>query len=167
MATRNPTGYRRSQIVLHWFVTWQVILLFVTGEWTAQLFQAGIKNIPTDIRWTWMPIHIVVGSIILIAMIWRLALRRKFGAPPPPESVAPTLRRLAKAVHVLLYADMIVAAVTGFVVYFWLPSMAFVHDLLTRPVFLVLIGLHVAGALWHHFYLKTDVLKRMMKPLRD
>ena len=40
-----------------------------------------------------------------------------------------------------------------------------VHELVAR-VLLVLIGLHVAGALRHHFLLKDDVLRRMLPAAR-
>ena len=114
-----------------------------------------------------MPLHLAVGVAILAAMLWRLAIRLRRGVPPPPAAEAPPLRWLAHAVHVGLYLDMIGAALVGLIVYFWAPALAGVHEALARVVLLALVGLHVAGALAHHFYWGDDVLVRIVTPAKE
>jgi len=166
MTNQSPTGYRPLQIALHWLVAAIVLFLFITGDNTTHVFFAGLNGRTSDASWAWIPIHIVAGLAILGAMIWRLALRRRFGAPEAPASEPAPLRLLAGAVHVGLYLDMIGAAIVGLLVYFWYPSLAGLHELLGRFVLIVLVALHVAGALWHHFYWRSDVLTRMLRPQR-
>ena len=38
-----------------------------------------------------------------------------------------------------------------------------VHEL-AKPVIIAAVVLHTAGALWQHFYARTDVLTRMLRP---
>ena len=166
MAQPAPTGYRSWQIALHWFVAAMALFLFVTGDDTTHAFFAGLQGRAVT-GWIWIPIHLIVGFAILGAMLWRLYLRRLWGAPPPPPSEPAPLRLLASAVHIGLYADMVGAALVGVLVYFWLPNLAGLHDFLARFVLTALVGLHVAGALWHHFYLRSDVMRRMLKPVGE
>lgn len=166
MTGQSPTGYRTSQIVLHWLVAALVLFLFVTGDSTTHVFYAGLNGRATDTSWVWIPIHIVAGLAILGAILWRLALRRQWGAPEAPAAEPAPLRLLANAVHVGLYLDMIGAAIVGLIVYFWMPSLGWLHELLSRIVLIVLVALHVAGALWRHFYWRSDVLMRMLRPIR-
>lgn len=167
MTTPSPAGYRFSQIALHWLVAFVVLFLFVTGDNMTQVFRAGLKAQPTDASWAWVPIHIAAGLVVLAAMLWRLGLRRQFGALAPPETEPAPLRWLASAVHVGLYLDLIGAAIVGLLAYFWFPSLAGVHELLSRAVLIGLALLHIAGALWHELYWGDNVLTRMVKPARD
>jgi len=167
MTKLSPTGYRASQIALHWLVAFVVLFLFVTGDTTTHVFFAGLKAQPTDTSWAWIPIHVGAGLFVLGAMLWRLGLRRQFGAPSPPTSEPAPLRWLASAVHVGLYLDLVGAAIVGLLAYFWFPSLAGLHELLSRAVLIVLALLHIAGALWHEFYWGDNVLTRMLKPVRD
>jgi cytochrome b561 len=161
-----PKGYRLSQIALHWFVVVAVLFLFFSGDQTTERFLADLKGSASSVGAAWIAIHIVVGLAILAAMLCRLVLRWRFGAPIPPEAESAPLRWLAAAVHVGLYLDMIGAALIGLVVYFAYPALAPLHEFLTRLALMALVALHVAGALWHHFYWRDDVLMRMFRPAR-
>jgi len=167
MPSAPPNGYRPLQIGLHWFVVAAALFLFFSGDQTTERFSADLKGAATSVGAAWIPIHIVVGLMILAAMIWRLGLRRRFGAPIPPEAEIAPLRWLAGAVHVGLYLDMIGAALIGLVVYFAYPALAPLHEFMTRLALMALVALHVAGALWHHFYWRDDVLMRMLRPARN
>ena len=167
MTDESPTGYRAPQIALHWLVALFVLFLFFTGDTTTQVFLANLKGRAPEASWVWMPVHLVVGLAILAAMLWRLALRRRYGAPAAPESEPAPLRWLAAAVHVGLYLDMIGAAIVGLLVYFWFPSLAGLHEFLSRPALVVLALLHIAGAFWHEYYWGDNVLGRMLKPVRE
>ncbi len=155
-------GYSARQIALHWVVFVLVAFQFFTGDNMSDLFRAAHEGRPTEISPAWTGIHIVVGLAILIAMLWRLALRRREGAPPPPKQ-HPALEWLANAVHVGLYVDLIGAAVVGLVAYFLLPGLGELHELMSRQILIVLFALHCVGALWHRFVVRDDVMTRMVR----
>jgi cytochrome b561 len=160
-----PNGYSLRQIALHWVVFLLVAYQWFTGGFMTKLFRAANGGPAAAVDPGWARIHVVVGFTVLLAMVWRLALRRADGAPPPAKQ-HPALQWLASAVHVGLYLDLILGALAGLVAYFWLPSLAGLHHLLMRPVLLALVALHVAGALWHRFVAKDDVMTRMVRPAR-
>jgi cytochrome b561 len=165
MANSQAAGYRSSQILLHWAVFALVVFQYFTGDNMTHLFRAGLRGQTTSVNAVWTPIHIAVGLAILAAMLSRLVLRRRYGAPPPRQSEAAPLRFLAGAVHVGLYVDLIGAPIVGLVAYFFVPSLGGLHEFMARPALLVLVGLHVLGALYQHFVLRSDVVKRMMRPI--
>ena len=160
-----PTGYRASQIHLHWTVFALVAFQFFFGDNMTDLFRAAHEGPATEVSPFWTAVHIVVGLAILILMIARLALRQRYGAPSPPAGENAALRWVARAVHIGLYADLIGAAIVGLLAYFLFPQLAGLHHLMTRPVLLLLVGVHVLGALYQHFVLRTDVVRRMLRPI--
>ncbi len=48
--------------------------------------------------------------------------------------------------------------------YFRLERIGELHEI-GKPVIIVVVAVHAAGALWQHFVVKTDVLRRMLKPM--
>jgi cytochrome b561 len=159
-----PSGYRASQIALHWLVAALALFLFVTGDNTTRAFSAAGAS---DAGWGWVPLHACVGLVILAVMLWRLELRREFGVPGAPESEPQPLRWLASAVHIGLYADLIGAGIVGLLVFFGARGLAPLHELMTRLVLLALVALHVAGAVWHQIYWRDNVLSRMFRATRE
>lgn len=156
-----PNGYRLPQILLHWLVFGLVAFLFFTGDNMTDAFRAMQKTGANSI---WIPVHIAVGLTVLAAMIVRLLLRRRLGAPPPPDEAAP-LRWVAAGVHGLLYLDLLLAPLVGLVAFFLVPSVGGVHEFMVRLPLMVLVGLHVIGALWHHFIKRDGVMTRMVRPI--
>jgi cytochrome b561 len=164
MSVSQAASYRSSQIWLHWIVFLAVAFLFVTGDTTTERYFADLHAHASEVPAFWIPLHAIVGIAILLAVLARLWLRIKYGAPPPPESEPAPLRLLAHAVHYGLYIDLIVGGLVGIPVYFGMSSLVGMHNLLTRLVLIVLVVPHVLGAFWHHFYWRDDVLKRMIRP---
>ncbi len=69
---------------------------------------------------------------------------------------------MAKATHFLIYALIIGMPISGAVAWFGgVPGAAAAH-VLAKSVLLVLVILHVAGALFQQFLLKSNVLTRMV-----
>ena len=161
----ETNGYSARQIGLHWLVFALVAYQWLTGDNMTDLFRAAHGGGPTDIAPAWGTAHIAVGVAVLLLMLWRLGLRHTEGAPPPAKQ-HPALQGLASAVHAALYLDLILGALVGLAAYLWLPKLAGLHHLMMRPVFLVLFGLHVVGALWRRFVARDDVVTRMIRPAR-
>ena len=111
-------------------------------------------------------LHVAFGVAVFALALLRVALRVRRGAPPPPQDEHPALRMAARATHFALYALILLMPVTGGLAWFGgIEAMADLHGA-GKAAILVLVGLHVLGALYQHFYLRTDVLRRMLRPER-
>jgi cytochrome b561/polyisoprenoid-binding protein YceI len=170
--TAGQARYSAVAIGLHWLIA------------AALAFQIGLGfAMPKDASgFAAYQLHKSVGIVILALtaarLAWRLAKR-----PPQPVEEGWT-RVLAQAVHAAFYAVLILAPLSG-----WLlvstapvavPTVLFgavplphlpappevysvsetAHELLSW-VALALFGLHVAGALRHHFVLHHRLVQRM------
>lgn len=176
MTTLRPERYSALAMVLHWTIA--LLLLFQIGlGWALEDLPKGA------VQFAGYQFHKSVGITILLLSVARLAVRLFKPRPAPvPDGKAQML--LASAVHFLLYAVMIVGPLTGWIIVSTakvrLQTMLFgtlpwpdlpVGQGLHEPaevlhgalgtVGIALIGLHVAGALYHHFK-REDVIGRML-----
>ena len=105
--------------------------------------------------------HVWAGLSVSLFAAWRLWLRHANGVPALPTNEPPVLKFAAHATHVALYGLMLFAPITGAAVYFGgVSALGDIHEL-AKPAFIILVLLHAGGALYQHFILKADVLKRM------
>jgi cytochrome b561 len=162
---------------LHWLT-----LVLLVGSFTLAVSMVNMPFSPRKLEfYSW---HKWVGVTIFLLAMLRLGWRLANPAPLQPEGTPPWQRRLASLSHAALYAILIVMPVTGWimssalnlpVVYLGLipiPSpfgvnralgdaMKVVH-LSLAVTLLVLVAIHVLAALYHHFVLRDDVLRRML-----
>ena len=109
-------------------------------------------------------LHIVTGALVLVATGLRLWDRFAHGRPVHPEGEPAWVHMVARTTHVLIYAILIAMPVAGLLAWFGgIGFLAEAHELMWTPL-LVLVAIHIAGALAQHFWFKTDVLKRMVTP---
>ena len=170
-----PARYDAGAIVFHWTVA--ALVLFLGG--LGLLFD----DIPRASRPFWINVHGSVGLVYLAAVIARLAWRAAHRPPPLPAGVGAFWRRASTGAHHLMYALMLAIPAAGIVAYVWhgrlfnyglfqlnfgVPSNRVVshpaeeiHQLLAYSLF-ALVGLHVAGALWHQYFQRDGVLSRML-----
>ena len=160
-------GYSGAQIALHWTVAVLVVLQIVLHDGIGAAYAAGQGvGTATESELFLADLHVVFGIAVFALALLRVALRLRRGAPPPPEDEHPMLRLAARATHLALYALILLMPVTGGLAWFWgVEAMAELHGAGEKAI-LILVGLHVLGALYHHFYLRTDVLRRMLRPER-
>lgn len=157
-----PNGYTLTQVRLHWVVALLVLAQFLNddaigGAWRA--FRRGSAEVAGGLLVT---LHVVVGIAILIFALWRISLRLSNGTPPAPAEEPRALQIVAAATHGLLYLALIALPLTGLAAWFGgIGSAGEVHEIMTNAL-LALVGLHVLGALYQRFVLKTDVLNRML-----
>ena len=169
-------NYHRASIFFHWFVALLVIAAFGVIELKGQ-FPKG-----SEPRELCKSIHGVIGQIIFVAMVLRLMIRLSYGVPEPinPKSL---FTSLAKVMHWLLYALLLISPIFG-ILYFqyggkeihffglvWPqlvtpnPEMKKVvegiHEFLGNSLYF-LIGIHALAGLWQHYILKDDTLRRML-----
>lgn len=158
-----PTGYSRPQIALHWIVFGLIILQYVLHDGISEAWDivedggsVGFDPLAAS--------HVLGGLLVIVLVIWRLALRARRGAPPLPEAESAVLGLVAKATHGGLYLLMILMPVSGAIAWFGgAEQAAELHEVL-RIVLLALVALHIGGALYQQFVLKTGIMDRMRRP---
>lgn len=155
-----------------------VIAVLVIGN-----IAGGLLHEPLEDTINLMPLHKSFGLTILFLSIARVLWRFTWKAP----DYQPALKRfdllLAKTVHAIFYALIIVLPLTGWIMssagqrpllWFGIPVPKFAvekgsalaeashegHEVLGYLA-LALVILHVGAALRHHFILKDGVLRRM------
>jgi cytochrome b561 len=107
-------------------------------------------------------VHAYVGIAILLLAILRVCLRVLQGAPPETVEEPKVLRLVAKAVHATLYGLIFAMPLTGMAAYYLgVEVSGELHGGILKAILWALIAAHVAGALAHQFYWKTNVLRRM------
>ena len=157
-------GFSRTQIVLHWVVGLLIAFNLLMGDEMSHLWrQIQLGNVtPTTPS---ALIHIIVGSLVLILVIWRLVLRWTRGVPAEPEGASAAIKLAGKAGHIALYAVMIALPVSGLLAWFGgVNALASLHGELLKTLMWVMIALHVLAGLYHQFILKDGLLNRMRKP---
>ena len=164
-------------MTLHWAVVLLVISAWLTGQLGDALPRGPQREMGEFV-------HIFLGLSILALVAARLAWR--LADPPPPEdpAVGRWSERAARAAHYILYALLVAAPLVGIAVQFarghalpmfglfeiaspWAADRNFAHDLkevheTLANALLILVGLHAAAALAHHYVLHDRTLIRML-----
>lgn len=162
---------------------WAIFALILIGLPMGLIMVERDFNPVTDLLYT---LHWSIGLTILALMVMRLAVRLWSPPPKPAAVLTPWQRRLSHGVHIGLYVMLFVVPILG-----WLGKSAYgasadginvfylfhvpvllekdealaetllgYHGLAVR-IFLVLLVLHVAGALYHAFVARDGVVGRM------
>ena len=162
---------------LHWIIVLMIITQYVLAE-AAEDMPLGLAKFVTYAR------HKSIGITILGLAVLRLLWRWMNPTPELPNTLKPYERFLAQAAHFGLYLFLFAQPITGWLMsnaqnfpvsyfgWFTLPDLVApdkelgevlenVHKTLFKCL-LALATLHVAAAFKHHFWLKDDVLKRML-----
>jgi cytochrome b561 len=178
MHVRNsPEGYGAVAMTLHWAVVMLVVFAWLTGQ-----FGDALPRGPQREAGEFVHIFLGLSILALVAarLFWRLA------DPPPPEdsTIGRWSERAAHALHYIMYALLVAAPIVGIVLQFarghalpvlglfeiaspWVADRNFahtvkeVHEMLANGL-LVLVGLHAAAALLHHYLLRDRTLVRML-----
>jgi cytochrome b561 len=160
-----PVSYSLPQRMLHWGTALLIFfnLIFSDGmEHWHHLVARGLPVTPDDVGAA--NIHAYVGIVILLLAIVRLGLRWTRGVPAAPAEEPPLLTLVAKITHGLLYLLLLLMPLTGIAAYYFGAAAAGdLHADVLKVVLWALLVAHIAGALVHQFYWKTDVLARMTR----
>mgnify|MGYP001051469838 CR=1 FL=1 len=158
----HVTGYNRTQITLHWIIAALVVFQFVGHEAIVDVSALIAKGqdpaIPILAR-----AHVLLGILTLILAIWRVVLRLTRGAPDLPAEESAALKMVAKITHLALYGAIFIMPLSGMGAWFGGQEFASTVHLTFKFVVIISVALHVAGALYQQYVLKTGLLKRMMK----
>jgi cytochrome b561 len=159
------TEYSPKQIWLHWTIAILIFTQFVLHEGIvaqSEALEQSQSISPTLLAQS----HVVFGLLIFVFAALRVYLRFTQGAPATPDNEPVFLRFLAKATHVALYAVMLLMPISGSVAWFGGVDAAKAGHNLGKTVMLVFVLLHVAGAVYQHFILKTDVMRRILPTVK-
>lgn len=181
MAQAPGTTYSPTAKGLHWLI---VLLLTVQFTTAFLLPHIGRNTPPSDT----IDLHFSLGVLIMLAMAVRLIVRLRHPVALDAKDAAPAERLLARLTHWLFYLILIISPLMG-----WASASAHrlpvsLFGLIPLPplaapgahwantagdlhgtamwVLLWLIGLHVAGALYHHLLRRDGTLIRMLPARR-
>lgn len=179
-ATASPTvgdeRYARPLIALHWLIALGIIGLLALG-----LYMVGLpKGLP--VKATLINLHKSLGLTVFLLVLLRIAARAVLHRPPLPP-MPPWQRAAARTTQGLLYVAMVAMPLAGYLgssfnrygTRFWgiaLPKWGWddpdlrelffgAHQVLGYAL-IVLIVLHVAGALKHQWLDRDNLLARML-----
>ncbi len=176
--TETKTQYGVVAKSTHWMMFALVAAQF-TVAWCMPAIHRGTQ--PEF----WISLHLSLGTLLLLLIVFRLVWRITHAAPPPIPGTPNWQRRIAGATHALLYFVLVAMPVTGWAAssvrgwrvslfgLFALPDLlpkgsrigfraGDVHADILSWVLLALVGLHVCTALYHRFVKRDEVLRRMM-----
>lgn len=181
MTHADPQGaavvarHTSSAILLHWLVA---VLIVVVGG-----IGLAYGSVPRPTRPFWLNLHATVGVLMTLAIAGRIACRIFQKPPAFATGESKVLESASKGVHSLMYVLMCAIPATGLVAFIWHGRIfhfgAFDLDLAvasTRSVyhpaqsihvwlaygFIAAITLHVLAALWHQFFLRDNLMGRML-----
>ncbi|MEN3792354.1 cytochrome b/b6 domain-containing protein [Fulvimarina sp. MAC3] len=167
-ASRNRSDWTSLNVFLHWSIVVLIIAQWIEGEWMSSLWNNVTEG--QSIGTTGLVLgytHIVCGTLVLVAAAVRLLDRFVNGRPPYSDSEPNWATVLAKVTHGLLYAVLLAMPALGLAAWFTgSDTIAGYHTFLWNPL-LVLIGLHILGALAQQFWFKSGALKRMLPGIRQ
>lgn len=181
-ASPSVSRYTGVAIALHWAMAILILFMIWLG-WNMDDNEARYQ------------LHKSVGITLLFLTVARIAWRLLNPPPPEPEGLKPWEQRLSGAVHFAFYALMVIIPLAGWLLVSispfqistvlygaidW-PHLPFTSGLRSGNdalhaivenvhskgawVIIVLLGLHVAGALKHELGGEDGVLKRMIPGL--
>ena len=175
----RPERFSATTIALHWILAAAIVFMIVLGLSLDEMTPGPEKSFRVFL-------HISIGLLVLVVGLGRLLWRAVNRLPPPAGDHPLWQRRLARAVQVALLIAPLYMTVTGIayaigkghpIGLFGLtlvsgssapaPALeAVAHDMhaLGFLLLILLILLHVAGALKHHFIDRDRTLVRMLAP---
>ena len=169
--------YSATAIALHW-----LIFVLIVGGFALAVYMVDLPLSPAKLKYfSW---HKWTGITIFLLALTRIAWRLTHRAPPYSADFPSWQRRAAGTMHALLYALIVVIPLTGWLyssaagvttVYFGvlpLPDLLAKDKVLAELLksvhvtlnytLLILVLLHVMAALQHHFFVRDQILARML-----
>jgi len=167
------TQYSKRMVIIHWLTLALLIAAWLLGD---ELDEARHEAGATLAGYV---IHSLVGGTILLLTVARLLFRRKDGTPAPVGTGL--MDKVATGIHHALYAMLFLLPLSGVLTVInsdvgkalmagdatLLPKKftgVFAHEVheVLVTVLIVLVVVHVLGAIKHQFIMKDGLMERMM-----
>lgn len=172
------TQYSKRMAIIHWLTLILLVVAWFLGDALSDARHEGNATLAGYL------IHALVGDAVLLLALLRLYFRRKDGTPAAVGSGV--MDKVATGVHHLLYTILILLPVTGIMIIITskvgsalmagdaglLPKKFTgvlahnVHEVLVS-VLIVIVVVHVLGAIKHQFILKDGLMSRMSLRRKD
>lgn len=166
MNNDQAVGYTASQITLHWLIAALVAFQLIFGEGMSNVREAAEEGAtPSSLDFGVSVAHYWLGIAILALVLVRLGLRLRHGAPPAQPGGQAWTDWMAKLVHWAFYAMLFAMPILGLLAVHVSDAFGEIHTL-GKPVFILLIAVHVLGALYHQFVKRDGTLRRILVPAR-
>jgi cytochrome b561 len=166
MTNRDAGGYSALQIGLHWTIAAFVAFQLVFGEGMTRVREAAEEGLtPSGGDLALSAAHYWLGIAILVLVVVRVAVRLWKGASLHPSDMPSWMVWAARLNHRAFYAMLVAMPVLGLLTVYVSDEFGEIHTL-GKPLFIVLIAIHVAAALYHQFIRKDGALRRMLVPAR-
>jgi cytochrome b561 len=164
-------------IALHWTIAAALIFSVISGLGYVYIDDTRTSRLSLEI-------HQTIGFVIFLLALVRLYWRVTHAPPPPPEGYTRAQRSAAFVTHATLYLFIVGMPISGYMglaargreipvfglvnlphltpLSFDLSNSATTLHYYSQYALYALVVIHVAAALWHHFILKDDVMRRML-----
>jgi len=172
------TQYSKRMVIVHWLTLALLVGAWFLGDCLDESRHEGSATIAGYV------LHSLLGAAVLLLAVLRLAFRKKDGVPPAMGDTP--MDKVAKGIHHLLYAVLFLLPVSGMLTVLnsdvsnaifsgdatLLPQKftgVFAHEAheILVTVLIVLVVIHLLGALKHQFIMKDGLLERMSLRRKD
>lgn len=174
------TQYSKRMVVVHWLTLTLLVAAWFLGE---ELAESTDENMATLAGYL---VHGAVGAAVLLLTLSRLLYRRKDGTPAPVGNGL--MDKVATGIHHALYTVLFLLPVSGVMTVIasdagkallagdasLLPKdggyeHVFAHEVheVLVTVLIVLVVVHVLGAIKHQFIMKDGLMERMSLRRKD
>jgi len=168
------TQYSKRMVIIHWLTLVLLVAAWFLGSSLADATDESKATLAGYVA------HMSAGGAILLLTIFRFYFRHQDGIPAPIGDTP--MDKLAKGVHYLLYALLFLLPVSGITIILTSKAGAallagdtnllpkehvydhvFAHSVHGQlvTVLIVLVAVHLLGAIKHQFILKDGLLSRM------
>lgn len=171
----------------HWITVALIGVQVPVGVWMA--YRGNTLNLWDGLTNNLYSTHKLLGLVILMLVIARLAYRFSNGAPADEPTLENWQKGLSHLTHWAIYALLILVPIGGWLGISYFPALSvfgvsipglvspdqaksavvLYYHMLGAFALVALIGMHVGAALFHHFIRRDGVLTRMLPslPRRD
>lgn len=176
--TNTPTQYGLLTKLLHWISAFALIGLFGLGIWMVELdyYSNWYHQVPF--------VHKSIGVLIVLLMIARFFWHLASPTPKHFENTPPPQQKWIHRLHLSFYFWVLLLGLSGYLIstaegdpvlvfnWFEIPSLmppiadqaqiaGDIHKWLAYG-FIAIIGLHIIAALYHHFWVKDNTLRKII-----
>ncbi|MEO6975825.1 MAG: cytochrome b/b6 domain-containing protein [Gallionella sp.] len=170
------TQYSKRMVIVHWLTLAMLIVAWYLGD---SLADSTDGSKATFVGYL---IHMAAGASVLVLALSQLIFRRKDGTPTKVVD-KPVFQAAARGVQYLMYAVLLLLPFSGVLTVIkggagkallaWDVNMlpkehgyhnVFAHEVHEQlvTVLIVLVVIHLLGAIKHQFFMKDNLMERMM-----
>lgn len=177
MLKNTQDNYGLITKIFHWLLALAIVSLLTVG-----IIMSSMPSSPEKFELYGM--HKASGVMVLILVILRILWKFSNKAVQPPISLPNSLNIAASIGHFILYLFMLLMPISGILMSHFSGRNIPVFELFTIPAaieqdlqisglfhqvhvlgvwaFIAMIVIHISAALYHHFILRNNILRKML-----